>query len=133
MLFVLVLQFLPQNKQIVIQKSDKGNYIIIVARDKYIEKMENFLSDESKFKITAVKDDILLNFITSQEKRIDKIFKRLLHSNSMPKETRRHLQLVGTKPIIMHGSFKVHKKVLMAVYLTDQFSWKMAGNSALCC
>ena len=65
MLFVLVLQFFPQNKQIVIQKSDKGNYIIIVARNKYIEKMENFLSDESKFKITAVKDDILLNFITS--------------------------------------------------------------------
>ena len=26
-------------------KSEKGNYIIIVDRDKYIEKMENFLSD----------------------------------------------------------------------------------------
>ena len=35
---------LMQKKQIVIQKSDKGNSIVIVDRDKYIEKMEN-LSD----------------------------------------------------------------------------------------
>ena len=36
------LKNLSQNKQIVIQKSDKGNSIVIVDRDKYIEKMENF-------------------------------------------------------------------------------------------
>ena len=36
------LKNLSQNKQIVIQKSDKGNSIVIADRDKYIEKMENF-------------------------------------------------------------------------------------------
>ena len=45
--------------------------------------MENFLSDQSKFQKTAVKDDNFLNFITGQEKRIDKIYKRLFDSNSM--------------------------------------------------
>ena len=39
-----VLINLSQNKQIVIQKSDKGNSIVIVDRDKYIEKMENFIT-----------------------------------------------------------------------------------------
>ena len=39
------LKNLSQNKQIVIQKSDKGNSIVIVDRDKYIQKMENVLSD----------------------------------------------------------------------------------------
>ena len=35
------LKNLSQNKNIVIQKSDKGNTIVIVDRDKYIKKMEN--------------------------------------------------------------------------------------------
>ena len=44
---------LSQNKQIVIQKSDKGNSIVIIDRVKYIEKMENFLS-QSKFQKTTI-------------------------------------------------------------------------------
>ena len=68
--------------------SGKGNSIVIVDRVKYIEKMENFLSDQSKFQKITVKDDNFLNFITSQEKRIDKIYKKLVDSNSMSEETR---------------------------------------------
>ena len=41
------LKNLSQNKQIVIQKSDKGNSVVIVDRVKYIERMENLLSDQS--------------------------------------------------------------------------------------
>ena len=61
------LKNLSQNKHIVIQKSEKGNSIVIVDRDKYIKKMENFLSDQSKIQKPTVKYDELLNFITSQE------------------------------------------------------------------
>ena len=104
------LKNLSQNKQFVIQKSDKGNSIVIVDRVKYIEKMENFLSDQSKFQKITIKDDNLLNFITSQQKRIDKIYKKLVDSNSMYEETRRHLKPVGTRPGIMYGSCKVHEK-----------------------
>ena len=104
------LRKLSHNKQIVFQKSDKGNSIVIVDRDKYIEKMENFLSDQSKFQKIALKDDNFLNFITSQEKRNDKIYEKLVHSNSMSEETRKHLKPMGTRPGIMHGSCKVHKK-----------------------
>ena len=72
--------------------------------------MENFLSDQSKFQKITIKDDNLLNFITSQEKRIDKIYKKLVDSNSMSEETRRHLKPMGTRPEKMYGSCKVHKK-----------------------
>ena len=51
--------------------------------------MGNFLSDHSKLLKTALKDDNFLNFITSQEKRTDKIYKELVDSNSMSEETRR--------------------------------------------
>ena len=76
-----------QKKQIVIQKSEKGNSIVIVNRNKYIEKIENFLCDKSKFQKTSAKNDNFLNFITSHEKHIDKIFKKFIDSNSMSEET----------------------------------------------
>ena len=76
--------------------------------------MANFFSDRSKFQKIALKDDNFLNFITSQEKRIDKIHKKLIDSNSMFQETRKHLKSVGIRPGIMYGSFKVHKKCVGA-------------------
>ena len=110
MVHYLIVAHTTQLIQIVIQKSDKGNSIVIVDRDKYTEKMENFLSDQSKLQKIALKDDNFLNFITSQEKRIDKIYKKLVDSTSMSEETQKHLKPVGTIPAIMHGSCKVHKK-----------------------
>ena len=73
------------------------------------ENMENFLSDQSKFHKTDVKNDNFFNFITSQEKRIGKIYKKLVDSNSMSEETQRHLKPVRTRPGIMHSSCKVYK------------------------
>ena len=51
---------------------------------------------------------------------IYKICKKLVDSNSMSEETRRHLKPVATRPEVMYGSCKVYKNVLMAVHLSDQ-------------
>ena len=62
----------------VIHKTDKGNPIVIVDREKYIKKMKKILSDQRKFQKTTVKYDQFLNFITSQEKRINRICKKFV-------------------------------------------------------
>ena len=72
--------------------------------------MENFLSDQSKFYKIALKEDNFLNFITSQGKCIDKIYKKFVDSNSISEETRRHLKPVRTRPEIMYGYCKKNKK-----------------------
>ena len=73
--------------------------------------MENVLSDQSKFYKIALKDDNFLNFITSQEKCTDKIYKKFVDSNSISEETRRHLKLERTRPEIMYGYCKKKKKM----------------------
>ena len=40
---------LSKNNDIVIQKSDKVNSVVIVDKDTYIKRMENLLSDQRKF------------------------------------------------------------------------------------
>ena len=84
---------LSKNKDIVIEKSDKGNSVIIVDKETYNKRMENLFSDQTKFERVTLKNDALLNFVVNQEKRIDTVFKKLVHSISMPKEIYNKLKL----------------------------------------
>ena len=97
---------LSKNKDIVIQKSDKGNSVVIVDNETYIKRMENLLSNER----VTLKNDAFLNFVVNQGKHIDTIFKNLVDSNSMSKEMRNSIKPVGTRPGTMYGLCKVHKQ-----------------------
>ena len=77
---------LSKNKDIVIQKSDKDNSVVIVDKDTYIKRMENLLSDQKKIEKVTLKNDAFLNFVVNQEKHIDTIFKKLVDSISMSEE-----------------------------------------------
>ena len=62
------LQNLSKNKDLIIQKSDKGNSVVIVQRQDYLEKMNDTLGDQKKFSKVSFKDDTLLKFAINQEK-----------------------------------------------------------------
>ena len=53
---------------------------------------------------------VIVDRVKYKKKRIHKIYKKLVDFNSMSEETGRHLKPVGTRPGIMYGSCKVHKK-----------------------
>ena len=80
---LIALQNLSKNKDLIIQKSDRGNSVGIVQRQDYIKKINDFLSDQKKFSKVSLKDDILLNLAISQEKQVDKVPKKLSESKSM--------------------------------------------------
>ena len=101
---------LSTNKDIVIQKSDKGNSVVIVDKETYIKRMEKVLSDKRKFERVSLKNDAFLNFVVNQEKRKDTIFKNLVDSNSVSKKMRKSIKSVGTRPGTMYGLCKVHKQ-----------------------
>ena len=80
---LIALQNFSKNKDLIIQKSDRGNSVGIVQRQDYIKKINDFLSDQKKFSKVSLKDDILLNLAISQEKQVDKVPKKLSESKSM--------------------------------------------------
>ena len=92
------LQNLRKNKNIVIQKSDKGNSVVVVDKADYLDKMDNLLNDTRKFEKINLNNDGILNFAINQEKRVDNILKKLVASNSTCEETRTPLKPVGTRP-----------------------------------
>ena len=69
----LALQNLRKNKDIVIQKSDKGNSVVVLDEADYLDKMVNLLNDTRKFKKINLKHDGILNFAINQEKCVDNI------------------------------------------------------------
>ena len=71
---------------------------------------------------TVSKDDNFLSFTKCQEKYINKIYKKLVDSNSMSEETWRHLKYMGTKHGIIYGFVKkAVKGVLLTVCSSDYF------------
>ena len=107
-----ILPNLRKNKNIVIQKSGKGNSVVIVNKADYLDKMENPLNDARKFEKINLRNDGILNFAVSQEKLDDNILKKLVATNSISEETRRSLKPVETKPGIMYGLCRVNKDVI---------------------
>ena len=80
------MQNLRKNKNIVIQKSDNSNSVVVVHKADYLDKMDNLLNDTRKFENINLKSDGILNFVINQEKHFDNILKKLVASNSISKK-----------------------------------------------
>ena len=117
----LALQNLQKKRNIVIQKSDKGNSVVIVVKADYLDKIENLLNDTWKFEKINVKNDGILNFADNQEKCVDNILKNLLVTNSISEEIRRSLKPVGTRPGICMDFVKFTKISSIIACLFDLF------------
>ena len=69
------LKTLMRNKNIVIQKADKGNTVVIMDKGKYIQGVKNVISDSSKFIPLKIPPEDYINYIVNVEKKFRKLFK----------------------------------------------------------
>ena len=106
---------LKSNKNIIIQKADKGNSAAVIDRLKYVRKMEELLSDCSKFvKIEftskhTVNQDV--RHFLDMELEIKSYLDDLLNKNYLSKDDYKYLKPCGSKPgiMIMYGLCEIHK------------------------
>ena len=67
-----------RNKNIVIQRADKGNTVVIIDKDKYIQGVKNVISDSSKFIPLNIPPEDYINYIVNVEKKFRKLFNDFL-------------------------------------------------------
>ena len=96
----------------IIQKSDKGNSIAIVDQDDYLQKMQNILSDSSKFSEDFVTNEKLLNFLVNIEKEITDLLKQLNDSQVISDTEYKKLKPRGSRFGILYGLCKIHKSLI---------------------
>ena len=80
---IFALKTLSRNKGVIIQKSDKGNSIVLINKSYYIDKMYNILSDSKQFVKSFVVDDKHLHFTIGIEKKLTELLKELKASETI--------------------------------------------------
>ena len=97
---------------ILIQKADKGNVVVLLDKSTYVEKMVNILSDISKFKpMTFEKEHDDLKYILDKEQEINKFLTKLVEVGSITADEKKKIRPCGSAPGILYGNCKIHKKV----------------------
>ena len=66
---------LSKNINLVVQKADKSNFVVLVDSDVYASYIENTLKDQTKFEKVKIKTRIL-NFQVNHEKCINEYLKQ---------------------------------------------------------
>ena len=104
---------LSSNKDIVIQKADKGNSVVIIKKTEYIRSMELLLSDTTKFRKVQInpkhKVNKELRHLLDMEETIIDTLKELVADCYLSEEDYKFLKPTGRTPGIMYGLCKIHK------------------------
>ena len=103
---VKALNNLVKNKDVVIQKADKGNNIVILNRSDYVSKLNQMLEDTSKFKRVNIEEGNTLNHLIHVEKRIIRLLKSLKGQGEISEKEKNDSYPSGSKPGVLHGLAK---------------------------
>ena len=109
------LKRLSKNKDIVIQKADKGNTVVILDKCSYISATDEILNDNSKFSKPDIPAGKEINHIVNLEKKITSELKLLKDKEIIEKSTYKSIKPVGSKPGILYGLGKIHKEPLNGI------------------
>ena len=89
-------------KKGVIQKSDKGNSVVLVNKSDYIRHIEGILKDVNKFEKVSLKKGIL-NFAGNHEEHINKELRSFSKNGSFTEQQYKKVKAVGSDPGILYG------------------------------
>ena len=102
---------LSSNKNIIIQKSDKGNNIVLLNKDKYLEGMYKILNNNAKFEMLQFDHDKEFNYVLNLEKKVINVLKDLNNKEEITEVDYNYLYPCGSRPGILYGTAKVHNPV----------------------
>ena len=66
----IALKNLTECKDLVIQKADKGNTVVIIDHIKYLKNIKSLLSDSSRFNRLPIDESKWINYIINLENKL---------------------------------------------------------------
>ena len=103
---------LQSNTNIVIQKSDKSNNVVILDKETYVERIKTILSDQGKFLALGYSDKEALDELLAIKQRIKNQLLPLKEKNVLDDNIYSKILPVGSQPGKLYGLCKVHKEVV---------------------
>ena len=106
------LKNLSSLKNIIIQKSDKENSVVVMNRDDYINRMETLISDQAKFQKLLVSENKNYNFMVKEKKVVDNILDTLHEKNVITRDIKTIFPTDGSSPARLYGLPKIHEALV---------------------
>ena len=94
----MALKNLIKNRDLVIQKADKGNTVVILNKNNCLAEMKLILCDSSKFQKLSIDQNKVLNHIVYMENRIIDVLKKLKNKKIISEKKYEDLYPVGSSP-----------------------------------
>ena len=109
------LKSLIRNKELILQKADIGNTVVLLNRKDYTSKMKLILAETSKFKKISTDDSKVFNHLILMENKIAELLKRLKEKQEISDKVYNELYPTGSKPGTLNGLCKIHKSIVDGV------------------
>ena len=103
----IALKALAKNTKLVVSKPDKGNGVVLLNKEDYIEKMKVVLDDGTKFKVKHNVD--LYKSTLSLETKIRFILTKMKNCKIITEKQYDTAYPKGSRPCLLYGLPKVHK------------------------
>ena len=87
-----------KNKELITQKVDKENAVVLINGSNYIFKMKSILKDTFKFQKIKIDESKVLNYLISIENVVISLLKILKGKNEIGRKTYITLHPVGFEP-----------------------------------
>ena len=97
------LKALIRNKELMNQKADKGNTVVLLNKKDYISKMKLILADISKFKKMQIIDSKVRNRLIQTENKMIELLKKLKEKQEISNKVYNELYRTGSSPGIFCG------------------------------
>ena len=126
----MALKGLSANKDLIFQKSGKGNSVVLLNGNDYIKRLNELLSDSGKFKKLNIKPGKEIKFLLQQEDRLTNFLKKI--KRSISEQSHKELYPRGSQPGIMYGLSKIHNPLInkfpklhpiLSAINTASYSW----------
>ena len=101
---ISVLKNLKERSSIIITKPDKGNGVVIMEKNSYINKVMELLQDHTKFK--KIEEDVY-SYILLLEEKLNRVLRKL--KGKLNGDVYEYLFARGSSPGILYGLPKIHK------------------------
>ena len=109
---MLALNNHSNNRNFIIQTSDKGNSVVLVDKDKYLDGMSKILNNNAKFKMLQFDHGKEQNYILNLEKNINNVLKGLKNKEETTEVDYNHPYPCDSCPRILCGMAKVQKPLI---------------------
>ena len=101
---------LMELENIIIQKADKGNVVVLIDKNTYVTKLNNILSDKTKFvQVEFDKRNKELDYLLNKQNEIKKFLEELKSTGVISGVVFKNLNPCGSQPGVLYGLCKVHK------------------------